>query len=100
MTDIEKKAAEYVANAPNRSMYDAFLAGAAYAIGNQWRDAEKEKPEDGEYVLIYHSEYGIEPSVWNEKEQCWDDAQGDDYMYSAESVDAWLEIPDYEPKGE
>lgn len=114
MTDIEKKAREYAELQLSGMDFDneyertceldnyrcAFLAGAAYALGNQWRDAEKEKPEDGEYVLIYHSEYGIEPSVWNEKEQCWDDAQGDDYMYSAETVDAWMEIPEYKPKEE
>ena len=108
MNDIEKQAREYAEQIGREYEYDgretiakqAFLVGASYALGNQWRDAEKEKPEDREYVLIYHSEYGIEPSVWNEKEQCWDDAQGDDYMYSTKTVEAWLPIPEYKPKGE
>lgn len=107
MTDLEEKAFEYAAtdkSIANASWIqcvakEAFLVGAAYALGNQWRDAEKEKPADEEYVLI-HSENGVEPAVWNEHFNCWDDAEGDDCMYSAEDVDAWLEIPDYQPKGE
>lgn len=52
MKTIEEKACEYVANAPNRSMYDAYLAGAREAIASQWRSVE-DKPQDGETVLIY-----------------------------------------------
>lgn len=115
MTDLEKKAREYAdkacglydqdipelsLNDLNCDVYGAFLKGADYALASQWRDAEKEKPEDGEYVLI-HSRNGIEPAVWNERYQCWDDAEGDDCLYSNKDfVKAWMEIPDYQPKGE
>ncbi len=106
MTDIEKKAREYAERPANvktwgmhkSALTDAFLAGAAHALSNQWRDAGKEKPEDGELVLI-SSRYGVEIAVWNEQCNCWDDAEGDDYMYSAEVVDAWLKIPEYKPEG-
>ena len=71
---------------------DAFIAGAQYALSSQWKDPKVELPEDGEYVLI-STDRDIEPSVWNEHHQCWDDAEGDDYMYSKEYVEAWLPIP-------
>lgn len=47
------------------------------------------------FLIIYKitDDRGIEPSVWNEHHQCWDDAEGDDYMYSKEYVEAWLPIP-------
>ena len=70
----------------------AYLAGATEALASQWKDPKVELPEDGEYVLI-SSDRGIEPSVWNEHHQCWDDAEGDDYMYSKEYVEAWMSIP-------
>ena len=70
----------------------AYLAGATEALASQWKDPKVELPEDGEYVLI-STDRDIEPSVWNEHYQCWDDAEGDDYMYSKEYVKAWLPIP-------
>mgnify|MGYP001057842298 CR=1 FL=1 len=70
----------------------AYEDGATEALASQWRDPKVELPEDGEYVLI-SSDRGIEPSVWNEHHQCWDDAEGDDYMYSKEYVKAWMSIP-------
>jgi hypothetical protein len=69
-----------------------FIAGASYAISHLWTRVEDRLPEDGEYVLISTGR-DIEPSVWNEHHQCWDDAEGDDYMYSKEYVEAWLPIP-------
>lgn len=69
-----------------------FLAGADFALSSQWTRVEDGLPEDGEYVLI-STERGIEASVWNEHHQCWDDAEGDDYMYSKDYVKAWLRIP-------
>ncbi len=70
----------------------AYEDGATEALASQWKDPKVELPEDGEYVLI-STDRGIEPSVWNEHHQCWDDAEGDDYMYSKEYVKAWLPIP-------
>ena len=70
----------------------AYEDGATEALASQWKDPKVELPEDGEYVLI-STDRGIEPSVWNEHHQCWDDADGDDYMYSKEYVKAWLPIP-------
>lgn len=76
-----------------RSMIaDGFKAGATEALASQWKDPKVELPEDGEYVLI-STDRGIEPSVWNEHHQCWDDAEGDDYMYSMDYVEAWMSIP-------
>ena len=71
---------------------NAYLAGATEALASQWKDPKVELPEDGEYVLI-STDRDIEPSVWNEHHQCWDDADGDDYMYSKEYVKAWMSIP-------
>lgn len=73
-------------------MAQAYKDGATEALASQWKDPKVELPEDGEYVLI-STDRGIEPSVWNEHHQCWDDAEGDDYMYSKEYVEAWMSIP-------
>ena len=73
-------------------MAQAYKDGLTEALASQWKDPKVELPEDGEYVLI-STDRGIEPSVWNEHHQCWDDAEGDDYMYSKEYVKAWLPIP-------
>lgn len=76
----------------SKDVQQAYLAGATEALASQWKDPKVELPEDGEYVLI-STDRGIEPSVWNEHHQCWDDAEGDDYMYSKEYVEAWMSIP-------
>lgn len=97
----EERAKAYVENLPVTAatwgmrksvIADAYLAGATEALASQWKDPKVELPEDGEYVLI-STDRGIEPSVWNEHHQCWDDAEGDDYMYSKEYVEAWMSIP-------
>ena len=75
-----------------RAYRAGYLAGATEALASQWKDPKVELPEDGEYVLIA-TDRDIEPSVWNEHHQCWDDAEGDDYMYSKEYVKAWMSIP-------
>lgn len=117
MTDIEKKASEYAANAPydvdmcgsaaeeaEETVKDAFLAGATYVLGNQWRDAEKEKPEYGGQVLIMSddSEY---PAFgewcgnhWEREDADVISRSNDDYYPF--KVIAWLPIPQYKPKGE
>lgn len=120
MADIEKKAREYASEAilnavwsdieypseaekaEEEDMKRAFLAGATYALGNQWRDAEKEKPERGKTVLIgyfsnkhedyfdiaYQDEYGTWYSEISE------------YGYPLDCPTHWLPIPEYKPKGE
>lgn len=116
MTDIEKKAREYaelqLSGMDFNNEYErtceldnyrcAFLAGAAYALGNQWHDAEKEKPERGKAVLIGY--FG------NNHEDYFDIASRDEYGtwyseisdhgYPIDCPTAWLEIPEYKPKGE
>lgn len=122
MTDLEKKAREYGNSAFERAFSDrgipwngvrdifteTFLAGAAYALANQWRDAEKEKPEDGQMILFlakirentllgeyqhlycavkYRADVGF--TLWEQNMKNWDG-----------KVLAWLPIPDYQPKGE
>lgn len=60
-----------------------------------WQDFPKNKPNDGERVLIRVKGYGEnwEPAVYNEKYECWDDMDGDDYMCKLESVDKFMLIP-------
>lgn len=112
MTDIEQKARGYAEQIGREYEYDgretiaeqAFLAGAAYALGNQWRDAEKEKPEKYETVLVVAS-IGKYPSFGQWCGCCWKIecsnavVQSDDKDYPFK-VYAWLPIPEYKPKGE
>lgn len=69
-----------------------YLTGASEALAGQWKDPKEEMPEDEEYVLI-DGPLGVEPAVWNEHFDCWDDAEGDDNMYKKEAVRAWMSIP-------
>lgn len=123
MNDIEKKAREYAEDAFNRAFSDrempwnavrdifeqTFLAGAAYALASQWRDAEKEKPEFNKIVIArirykdgdnyrYYPTMASIPSLI----RCWIDEGNrpldDEDEYGR--VVAWLPIPEYEPKGE
>ena len=115
MTDIEKKARDYaevqISDIDFTIDYERtceltnhkidFLAGAAYALGNQWRDAEKDKPEDGQECLCAlrftsHIEYCVMMFIANPK--AWVKDHDDDGF--TEHVIAWLPIPQYEPKGE
>lgn len=112
MTDIEKKAREYSEQIGREYEYDgretiakqAFLAGAAYALSNQWRDAEKEKPEYGEQVLIM-SEGDEYPAFGEWYGDYWEREDADVINHSNDEyypfkVIAWLPIPKYKPKGE
>lgn len=86
-----------------------FLAGAAYALGSQWRDAEKEKPKHGDVVLIYTTYIGVnsgEPRTLVEQMTYFPE-YGFELKEKAEEhvhtkVVAWMPIPpipDYKPKG-
>lgn len=117
MTDIEKKAREYAEQIGREYEYDgretiaksAFLAGAAYALSNQWRDAEKEKPEYNEIVIArirykdgdnyhYYTTMASIPALI----RCWIDEGNRPLDDEAEygRVVAWLSIPEYKQKGE
>ena len=115
MTDIETKAREYAEQIGRDYEYDgretianqAFLAGAAYALGNQWHDAEKEKPEDEQNVLILTTYIGensgeprtlIEQFTYFEQYGFWLKERSERRLKL--KVHAWMEIPEYEPKGE
>lgn len=116
MTYIEHKAAEYAEQIGREYEYDgretiaeqAFLAGAAYTLSNQWRDAEKEKPEYNEIVIArirykdgevyhYYSTMASIPSLI----RCWIDEDNrpldDEDEYG--KVVAWMEIPEYKSQG-
>jgi hypothetical protein len=119
MTDIEKKAREYaekegtvfdddnIQSTADLDLQKAFLTGATYALVNQWRDAEKEKPEDGQVVLIlttYIGANGGEPRTFIEQFTYFEE-----YGFWLKEkrerciklkVLAWMEIPEYKPKGE
>ena len=61
-----------------------------------WLNFPENKPNDGEKVLISRANYyrgNWEPAVYNEYHQCWDDADGDDYMCELECVDKFMLIP-------
>lgn len=66
--------------------------------GGIWLDFPENVPNDGEKVLIRVKGCGQnwEAAVYNEYHQCWDDADGDDYMCELESVDKFMLIPDIE----
>lgn len=83
----------------------AFLAGAAYALGNQWRDAGKEKPEDEQVVLILTTYIGansgeprtlIEQYTYFEQYGFWLKEKSERHLKL--KVHAWMEIPQYKPK--
>lgn len=113
MTDIEKKAREYANNLDTTfgpripALTEAFLAGAAYALGSQWRDAEKEKPEDEQEVLILTTYISaksgkprtlVEQFTYFEEYGFWLKEKSEQHLKL--KVLAWMEIPDYKPKGE
>lgn len=120
MTDIEKKARKYaeeqISGMEFANDYErtceldnyrcAFLAGASYALGNQWRDAEKELPEYNEIVIAkirykdegnnhYYTSMASVPALI----RCWIDEGNrpldDEDEYGR--VVAWLPIPEYKP---
>lgn len=104
MKPLEQKAEEYAEvafakalKAPwpeaKKGFADAYIAGATEALASQWRDPKEKLPEDEEYVLI-DGPMGIEPAVWNEHYECWDDAEGDDNMYDKNVVKLWMPIPE------
>lgn len=112
MTDISKKAIEYAeeqisgmefANDYERTCEIdnyrcAFLAGAAYALSNQWRDAENVKPPFDEDVLTdCPYEHGHAVGYYD----------GEDWYMTENGrlirPTHWMPIPpipEYEPKGE
>lgn len=114
MTDTEKKARAYAELHLSGMDFDneyertceldnyrcAFLAGAAYALAGQWRDAEKELPEWNKDVVVacqVPNESEIEYCVgyhnrgWHLE---------DEYLDAIGRILAWLPIPEYKPKGE
>lgn len=108
MKTLEQKATEYSTSAiqgivdkyqsaPWNEFRDAlaeiYLAGAKEALASQWVSVKDSLPEDEEYVLI-DGPRGVEPAVWNEHCQCWDDAEGDDIMYKKDMVQTWMRIPE------
>lgn len=51
-------------------------------------------PEDGERVLILKTGCVFwEVAVYNRFDNCFDDSEGDDYMYDFNDVEYWMRIP-------
>ncbi len=117
MTDIEQKAREYadkectvfdddgIYETANLDMQKAFLAGAAYALGNQWRDIPTDKDGLGDadaidnialpIVVRYQDGYVFVVNYdWSEELEWYNDILNhpDRFM--------WLPIPECKPKGE
>lgn len=121
MTDIEKQAREYADDAFVRTFSDrempwnevreifkqTFLAGAAYAIGNQWRkiptnkdgfadDAQLDKIEEQVPFLVRYRDGTMFVATESNKSDFYDwysDIQKDPDRFM------WLPITDYQPKG-
>lgn len=72
----------------------AFADGADFALKHQWIRTLDQMPEDGELVIVLAHGTGLCLARWNEKFQCWDDADGDDIMVGADDVEEWCPIPD------
>ena len=61
----------------------------------KWVPTREGLPEDSERVLVkLHNrscwDWGV--AVWNEMYECWDDSEGDDYMYDKDDVEYWMRI--------
>lgn len=107
MNDIKTKAREYAEQPANaktwgihkRALTDAFLAGAAYALSNQWRDAVKEKPTHNNLVLaeVEVDTPEIRFCTAYYKDGIW--ITPDDFYYDCKVL-RWIEIPEYKTKGE
>ena len=51
-----------------------------------------EVPKDGEKVLVcYNGLYGL--LIWNERCNCWDNSEGDDYFCDKEQISHWISLP-------
>ena len=62
---------------------------------NVWISINYATPNDGERVLIKKKDRGSWPwevAVWNNDYECWDDSEGDDYMYDKSDTDCWMRI--------
>lgn len=84
----------YVTN----SVIDAFDMRDNYRTQStpKWLMFPQSKPADGERVIVIRRGYGDywEPAVYNETHECWDDAEGDDYMCELEDVVKFFKIPE------
>lgn len=113
MTDIENKAREYAEQIGREYEYDgretiakqAFLAGAAYALGNQWRDIPTDKDGVGDadaidnialpIIVRYQDGYVFAVNYdWGEEPEWYNDILNHPDRYK------WLPIPEYKPNEE
>ena len=56
----------------------------------------KHRPKDGQRCLVmdkYRRQVRI--LTYNEKDECWDDEDGDDYFCDFDRVDYWERLPFY-----
>ena len=59
-----------------------------------WLDFPEHTPDDGDKVLIKRAGFRYwECAVYNGYHECFDDAEGDDYMYDLNDVDKVMFIP-------
>lgn len=77
------------------SVIDAFDMREKCMNKVKWLNYPKHKPNDDERVLIIRRGRGDywEPAVYNEEHECWDDADGDDYLCELDDVVKFLQIP-------
>ena len=63
-----------------------------------WWDFPENEPSDGDRVLIHRKGFGNqwEAATYNGHYECWDDIEGDDYMYDLDEIDAIMFVPEIE----
>lgn len=59
-----------------------------------WLSFPENEPENDERVLIIRKNVPNfwEVAVYNKDYECWDDSDGDDYMYDLDSVEKFMKI--------
>lgn len=100
MKTIEEKAKEYVKpyehfllGEETKLMQEAYIAGAKYALANQWKETKKERPKYNQRVLI-KTDKGIEIAAWDEHYQRWYNVESGIVTHMKDDVYLWMPIPD------
>lgn len=77
-----------------------FDAGVAYALGNQWHDAEKELPDKSDYYIVAYEDGAVFTEYFIARLKVWKHylEESDRYIDPRTKIVAWLTIPEYKPK--
>lgn len=61
-------------------------------LGSGWRLTDCQVPGDDEPVAIWPEVHGHRFAVWNPYDDCWDTADGDDYLCDKFDVKKWYPV--------